>query len=674
MPSDSTVNETSEVARPDANESGALQVAQAWLATWQREYLFYQLDSHQRIKLVSPSAKEILGYEPAEMIGRSYRDFLDLDHPLHAELQDLSDRLLPDGATGMRRSVARCRDGRLAFLTLRERPLLDGLGRRIGLEVMAHDETGRVNAEFSLRQSERKYRRLVEGLRGDYVIYSHDADGIITYVSPSVLDVLGIPPDALIGKNWRDLIGEENYGRPAADRVGQDVRAGKTFHKLVVEIKHADGSPRLLEIQERPVFGLDGDYQAMEGIAKDVTEATRDAYDLQALKEDLERRVADRTNELSQANALLRRSEARYRNVVETQEEFITRWRPDGARTFVNEAYCRYFDTPREQLLGRTFLNLIHDDDREQFKAKIDALTPQSPTTTYVHRVKRPDGCVGYVQWTDQALFDSAGNVIEYQSVGRDVTELRRADERLREQEMLLAHVSRLATMGEMVAGIAHEVYQPLHAARTFAEAARRHLETGTPAGAEAAVACCREVEGAVNRTADIIRRLREFTRSRPVQLEQLDVNEIVAESIDLTAFEARRDRVTQRFDSAPDLPPIAGDRVQLQQVFVNLMLNAYESMAGLPDDRRILVITARADEDGVTVSFRDAGAGVSDEDRSRLFEAFFTTKESGMGIGLALCKSIAAAHHAQIRYESNKPEPGSTFSLTLPYLSQFEP
>ncbi|MCA9238387.1 MAG: PAS domain S-box protein [Planctomycetales bacterium] len=665
MTSPQTVRESDRKTPFDAG-GGALSV-QGWLASWQHEYLFYQLDADQRITFIAPSVRSILGYDPTEMVGRPYREFIDLDHPLHMQLQDLSDRLLGGGAHGLRRCVARCHDGRLAFLAVRERPLIDDRGERLGLEVMAHDETARVNAEFSLRQSERKYRRLVEGLKGDYVIYSHNADGVITYVSPSVRDVLGMPPDVIVGKNWRDLVGQDSFGRPAADRVDQAVEHGKTFHKLVVEIKHADGTPRLVEIQERPVFGFDGQYQAMEGIAKDVTEATLAARELQELREDLERRVAARTAELSQANAELRRSETRYRNVVETQAEFITRWRPDGTRTFVNEAYCRYYGKTREKLLDRSFVDLIHEDDREVFHNAIASLTPQSPSTTYVVRTYRSDGEIAHIQVTDRAFFDSAGNPLEYQSVGRDVTALHEADERLREQETLLTHVSRLATMGEMVAGIAHEVHQPLHAARTFAEAARRHLEKGTAEGAASAVECTREIEAAINRTVSIIRRLRNFTKSHPVKLEHLDLNEVLQESIEMTAFEARRAKVRQSLELGADLPLVAGDRVQLQQVLVNLMLNAYEAMGEVEESNRRLKISTAATAEGVDVAFCDSGPGVAPAASKHVFDAFFTTKESGMGMGLALCKSIAAAHRAQLQYASNDPEPGCTFHLHLP-------
>ncbi|MBX3434840.1 MAG: PAS domain S-box protein [Pirellulales bacterium] len=648
-------------------ESGIFNL-QPWLATWQNDYLFYRLDDQQRIQFISPSVRRILGYEPKEMLGCNYRDFMDLDHPLHAQLQDLSDRLLAGALTGLRRCVARRQDGSLAFLALRERPVADQRGRQIGVEAMAQDETARVNAELSLRQSERKYRRLVEGLKGgDYVIYSHTAEGVITYVSPSVREVLGFPVEEVVGKNWRDFIGPDNYGRAAADRSKRDVEGRKSLYKLVVEIRHHNGSPRLLEIQERPIFGFDGRYLAMEGIAKDVTEATRTAHELQALKEELEQRVAARTAELSDAICEMRRSEARYRNVVETQEEFITRWRPDGTRTFVNEAYCRYFQRTRDQLLGRNFLDFIVDAERETFLRSTESLTPAQSSIAYDQHVYRPDGSIGCIQWSDRAFFDADGRPIEYQSVGRDVTELRRAAEQLHEQELQLAHVSRLATMGELVAGIAHEVHQPLHAARTFAEAARRHLAIGKPESHAAAVECTREVEACISRTASIIRRMRNFTKSQPVKMERLDLNEVLVESLEAMAFETRRAKVRQVVALAPGLAPIEGDRIQLQQVFVNLLLNACEAMESTPVEERTLTISTTAEADGIDVAFRDAGPGIPHNARERVFDAFFTTKEGGMGMGLSLCRTIAAAHQARLRFESNAPEPGCTFHFFVP-------
>jgi PAS domain S-box-containing protein len=532
---------------------------------------------------------------------------------------------------------------------------------------MGQDVTARVEAELSLRQSERKYRRLVEGLQSDYVIYSHDAQGLMTYVSPSVKKVLGYEPEEVLGRYGGDFHKDLEVGRQAMERFTREAEAGKLVHRYVGEFKHVDGSFRVLDIQERPVFAVDGSLAAMEGIARDVTESAAAAHEIRALKEDLERRVALRTEQLSRINEELRASEARYRDVVETQAEFIVRWKPDGTRTFVNEAYCRFQATDRGELLGKSLLQWIHPEDRQSFHDSLVDISPARPTAIWEGRVLRGGETFTWMQWSSRAFFDAEGRPIEYQSVGRNVTELKNAADLLRQKEAHLAHLSRLATMGEMVAGIAHEVGQPLHAAKTFAEAARRNLQAGGEERVSKAIECTTEISYAITRTVQIIRRLREFTKAQPVELENLSIKQIVRDSIELTAYEIRRLGVAVNSSVPSSLPTIVGDHIQLEQLMVNLLLNACQAMESVPADDRRLSVTAELVEGAIRVAIRDCGVGIAPEEVHRLFDAFYTTKKEGMGMGLVLCKSIADAHGIGLRFQANQDGPGTTFTLTIP-------
>jgi len=501
---------------------------------------------------------------------------------------------------------------------------------------------------------------------GDYVFIAHDPDGVLTYVSPSIENVLGLEAEMVLGHNWRDLAGEFFVDHDEVQRAAFGEESGERFYKFTIEVAHADGGTRLLEVQQRPLFDARGCYLAMEGIAKDVTESTRTADELRRLKEDLEKRVAERTAELRRMNEKLRESESRYRNVVEDQTEFIARWMPGGNYTFVNEAYCRYVRRPREELIGSTFIPTIHEEDRPRVEQEIASLTPENPSITSEHRVYRADGTIGWNQWTNRALFDESGRLKEYQSVGRDVTDLKLAADTNREREAHLAHVSRLATMGELVAGIAHEVHQPLHAAKTFAEAARRSLESGQPDGVATSMDCLSEISEAVTRTAKIIRHLRAYTKSKPLQFESVNLNCVVREAAEMIAYETRRSQVKLHWELAGDLPLVRGDQVQLEQVCVNLLINAYEAMLDTPIEGRKLMISTSADERYVMMTYRDSGRGIGQTDRARLFDAFFTTKPRGMGMGLSLCKTIAEAHAGEIWAEPN-PGSGATFVFALP-------
>ncbi|MEM8946886.1 MAG: PAS domain S-box protein [Planctomycetota bacterium] len=518
--------------------------------------------------------------------------------------------------------------------------------------------------------SDTKYQRLVEEISGDYVIYTHDPDGVITYVSPSIEYVLGFRVDQVLGLNWRDLVGENFVGRDLADRVFEEVAAGKNFYKFTVEMAHADGTTRLVEIQQRPTFAANGNYASMEGIAKDVTEVVRNAQELRRLKDELEHRVAERTTDLIRANEALRKSEERYRTVVDYQTEFIVRWLPGAIYTFVNEAFCRLLDRTSDELIGWCFLHAMHPDDVPDFLATIEKLNFDNPIADFENRLVLPDGSVRWTQWTNQMLFDSAGNVLEYQSVGRDVTALKEAADTIREKETQLAKLSRLATIGELVAGIAHEVHQPLHAAKTFSEAARRNLEMGSPENIETAMDCTKEISDAIARTAKIIRQLREFTSLHAKPFEHLDADEVVRDVSRLLAYETRKHRVKLELRLGGGSATVQGDRVQLEKVCVSLVINAYEAMASKPTEQRRLTISSESDGQCVRIRFCDNGCGVGDADMAKLFDTFYSTKNNGLGMGLALCKSIAELHGGAVSAGQNESS-GMTFLLELPQVQQ---
>ncbi len=254
-----------------------------------------------------------------------------------------------------------------------------------------------------------------------------------------------------------------------------------------------------------------------------------------------------------------------------------------------------------------------------------------------------------------------------------DLTERKRAEEELRESErryreaqMALAQVNRVTTMVELTASIAHEVNQPLAAVVANAEATLRWLGRATP-DLEAA---CRSVEWIINdgnRASEVIRRVRALANKTDIEKAPLDVNDVVTEVIALVRRELISHRVSLRTELAPTLPMILADRVQLQQVIINLVMNGIEAMQSVTDRPRELVIRSGQDEtQQVLVSVTDCGVGISAENEDRLFNAFFTTKSGGMGMGLSICRSIMEAHDGRLWAMANVPH-GATFQFTLP-------
>jgi C4-dicarboxylate-specific signal transduction histidine kinase len=280
---------------------------------------------------------------------------------------------------------------------------------------------------------------------------------------------------------------------------------------------------------------------------------------------------------------------------------------------------------------------------------------------TREHEVLAPGGEARWQQWRDRAIFDDHGRVVEYQAVGRDVTERKHAEDAMQG----LAHAARLAVMGELTASLAHEINQPLSAILNNADAAELLLEHG-PGRLDEVRRILADIRKDDLRASEVIRHARELLRNREPERRPIDLGELVAGVLKFLARDAERRRVALERELAPDLPLVYGDKVHLEQVLLNLVLNGMDAMADTPASRRRLAVRTARSGSAVEVAVTDNGHGIAATTLPRLFDSFYTTKKDGMGLGLPLARSIVEAHGGRI-WAENRPEGGATFRFTLP-------
>jgi PAS domain S-box-containing protein len=376
---------------------------------------------------------------------------------------------------------------------------------------------------------------------------------------------------------------------------------------------------------------------------------------------ELERKQAEDMLRLKEQD--LKRSEERYREVVETQTELVCRHRADTTLTFVNEAYCKFFGLKREDLLGRKFLELATPAVQEKALRDIALLSEERKVITVEHEHVLPDGNMAWVHWSACAIVDADGTVAEFQAIGRDVTDRKRAEEATQN----LMHASRLAAIGELTATIAHELNQPLGAVLANAESAALLLEQPVVPFGE-----LREILTSITeqnlRAVETIQRIRALSRKRAMEIQPLDLNETVLDAMRLAQGDALRRRVQIHLNLSRPLPPLRGDPVHLQHVLLNLVLNSMDAMSdNAQSDRHVFVSTAYNGNGMVEVAVRDVGRGIPTPDLQRVFDSFFTTKRDGMGLGLSIARSIVQLHSGRIWAENNADGRGTTFHLAMP-------
>jgi PAS domain S-box-containing protein len=598
---------------------------------------FFLYDEDATVLDVNRQACENLGYRRDELIGMTAFDYgPDLTPAL---LQRIRERLR-DGKTVTYDGRHRRKDGTVFPVEVRIRPLWhEGQLLAVSLD---RDITARKRAEDELRASEERFRTFADYAADAFFLF--DDHAAILDVNRQACESLGYSREELIGKHPSDF--DVDLDEASIARLRERMLGGET---VTFETRHRrkDGTSFPVEIRGGQ-FEQGG--RRYLSLARDITERKR-------------------------AEEALLRSEAYLAEAQRLSHTGTAVYNAEGNLYWSDECYRIWDFDPLQGLPDADRIwQRIHPDDRDRVWEENQRALHESGEHSVEFRVFCDDGAVKYIEATFHPLLSPQGNVDEIVSTHVDVTERRRAQaqaEQLRQLEADLAHMNRLGIMGELTASLAHEILHPIATVRNNARSGMRLLEMSRPNLGEV-----KEVLGCVVRDADrardIVGRIRDHIKKAPPQNEIVDLDEAIDEVIVMVRAALDRNRVSVRTRHMEHRACVRGDRVQLQQVMLNLILNAVEAMSSVGEGTRELSISIERQAEGILVAVRDSGPGIEPEHRNRIFEPFYTTKTSGIGMGLSICRSIIDAHRGRLWADANQPR-GAVFRFALPAVDESE-
>ena len=466
-----------------------------------------------------------------------------------------------------------------------------------------------------------------------------DDHSTVVDVNRQACDSLGCSREELIGRHRSDF--DVDFDEASAKSLRQRISAGES---VIFETRHRrkDGTSFPVEVR---VGQFEQGGRRFLCLVRDITER-------------------------KSAEEALRRSEAYLAESQRLSHTGTSVFNATATFYWSEECYRIWGLDPLQGFPDReTVWQRIHPDDRDRVHALVQEALRQKRDYVVESRIVLPDGTVKHLASTGHPLLAADGEGVEIVATHVDVTERVHAQdqsEKLRQLETDLAHLNRLSIMGELTASLAHEILHPIATARNNARAATRFLEMKPPNLGEVREALDCIVRDA-DRAKDIVGRVRDHVKKAPPRKDRFEVNEAIEEVIVMVRSAIDKNKVSVRTDFIANSTPVEGDRVQLQQVVLNLILNAVEAMGSVEEGARELSIrTDQCETGGVLVEVRDSGPGIDRDHLERVFEPFHTTKTSGVGMGLSICRSIIDAHGGRLWVEGNEPR-GALFQFTLP-------
>jgi PAS domain S-box-containing protein len=494
--------------------------------------------------------------------------------------------------------------------------------------------------EEAVSENESRFEILAEAATDG--IISIDDQSTIRYANPAAGRLFGYEPDEMLGNTLTSLM-PERLQQIHLTSVRRYLNTGQRHVGWrAVELIGLHKSGREFPIEVSFGEAIHNGRHFFTGIVRDVTDRKRSEEALRASEQRLQA-IVDNTT----AVIFIKDLELRY--------------------VLVNREYERLFDVRRDQIRGKTDFDIHAQDVAETLRAN-DREVIEGGGPTQFEEIVPSAGSTRHYVVVKFLLRDQVNKPYAVCGIATDITALKQAQEALRSREAELAHTTRVMTMGEISSSIAHEINQPLGSIVNYGNACLRLLKAGSADLTEIATALSAIVNDA-NRASAIIARIRALSKKAPPVMAALQVRELLADILPLVRHELTRRRIALKTVLPGDLSPILGDRIQLQQVLLNLVMNSIEAMKKVPEDQRQLFIEAQShvleDKSFVLITVTDSGIGLKAEDLPKLFQTFYTTKAEGMGMGLAISRSIVEAHGGRL-WATPNTDLGATFQFTL--------
>jgi PAS domain S-box-containing protein len=600
----------------------------------------YRTSAQGKNMAANPALAKMLGYDAADDV---VREVLDTTQQVwvDAEERDRFVRLLEqqEVVRGFECQFKR-QDGTRLWVSLSSRAVRGPGGRVAYYDGFAEDITERKRAEESSRSAHDLMAAVFNSVPG--LLYLYTEDGQLVQWNKKHEEMTGFTAEELLKRRARDWYDDEDLS--TFDRAIRTIFS-EGYADAEMKLIHKNGEKVPYFLTGSKVI-IDGKPHLV-GIAIDISERQKMAV---ALKESVER----------------------FRQVADIAGEFIWEVDAQGLYTYASSSVERIMGYTPEELIGQKhFYDLFEPSVREELKAAaFQAFSARQTIRDFPNPNVSKSGKLVHLETSGNPMLDAAGALIGYRGADTDVTERKQAEAEAHRSRAEIAHLSRVTMLGELSGSLAHELNQPLTAILSNAQAAQRFLAGDQPDLNELRD-ILHDIVADDQRAGEVISRLRRLLKQGEVTHLPLDLNEVVQDVLKLVRNDLLNHDIRLQAEFAPDLPAIEGDRVQLQQVLLNLIVNATEAMVTVgADDRRLRVLTERADADHVSVAVSDRGIGIPPAALGKIFDPFYTTKAGGMGLGLRVCRTIVEAHGGRIGAEPNADR-GMTFRFTLPAAKQ---